>query len=366
LLVGASEDASKQPSLAVAQAKMDLARLAGFDAIRVTAPWTPGQSQPSSWDALVLGNSAAAAKLDGIRLFVSVYPAKGTSVPLTASSRAQFASYAAGLAATLPGVKDFIIGNEPNLNRFWLPQFTRRGTDAAAPAYELLLARTYDALKAVDPKINVIGGALSPRGQDVADARRPTHSPTTFLRDLGRAYRSSGRTRPIMDMLSFHPYPENARTPPTLSHPLSRVIELNDYAKLVRLLGAAFGGTAQPGGTLPILYDEFGVQSQIAPAKRGLYTHGRAAAARDAVSEAMQAAYYREALQIATCQPSVVGLLFFHVSDESDLRAWQSGVYYADDTPKSSLEPVREAAEAAESGTLPPICSFSAKLAFAP
>jgi hypothetical protein len=366
LLVGASEDAVKQPTFAAAQAKMDLAKLAGFNAIRVTATWTPGQSRPSEWDALVLGNAAAAAQLDGVRLFVSVFPAAGRLAPLTAVARAQFASYAAALAEQLPGVTDFIIGNEPNLNRFWLPQFTRRGTDSAASAYELLLARTYDALKSVNPEINVIGGALSPRGEDRPDSRRPTHSPTTFLRDLGRAYRGSGRTRPIMDMLSFHPYPEHARTPPTLSHPRTSVIGLNDYAKLVRLLGAAFGGTAQPGGTMPILYDEFGVQSQIGLGKRGLYTHGSAPAARDAVSEPMQATYYRQALQLAACQARVVGLLFFHLSDEIDLRAWQSGLFYADDSPKTSLEPVRAAAEAAEEGRLAPICSFSPKLAFAP
>ena len=46
---------------------------------------------------------------------------------------------------------DFIVGNEPNLNRFWLPQFAADGSDAAATAYEQLLATTYDALKAVHP-----------------------------------------------------------------------------------------------------------------------------------------------------------------------------------------------------------------------
>src|SRR5205814_2402985 len=48
-----------------------------------------------------------------------------------------------------------------------------------------------------------------------------------------------------------------------------------------------------------------------------------------------------EAIELASCQPTVEALLLFHVSDELDLAAWQSGVYYADDTPKSSLTPVR-------------------------
>jgi hypothetical protein len=51
-----------------------------------------------------------------------------------------------------------------------------------------------------------------------------------------------------------------------------------------------------------------------------------------------------------------VGLLFFHVSDEADLDRWQSGIYYADDTPKSDFSAVRSAAEAARAGTLVKSC----------
>jgi hypothetical protein len=41
-------------------------------------------------------------------------------------------------------------------------------------------------------------------------------------------------------------------------------------------------------------------------------------------------------------------LLFFHVSDEPQLERLQTGVFYADDTPKASLERVARAAHAAE------------------
>ena len=361
LLVGAAEDASRQPELTVAKAKMDLAVLAGLNAVRITSLWQPGTSTVDGGELLVLQNAATAALLDGIRLYVSIYPRDGNAVPRTAARRSEFASYAASVARALPTVTDFIVGNEPNLNRFWMPQFTTKGEDAAAPDYEKLLATTYDALKAVNPGITVIGGALAPRGGDRPLAR-PTHSPTMFIQDLGRAYRASRRPLPIMDMLAFHPYLEKSRFPPTFSHPRNRYISLNDYGKLVGLLGAAFDGTAQRGTTLPILYDEFGVQSTIAPAKGGLYTNARAPAAADSVPEAVQARYYRQALELASCQPTVVGLLFFHVSDESDLRAWQSGLFYFDDTPKSSMLPVRDAALAAESGTLVPACSLSVTL----
>ena len=44
-----------------------------------------------------------------------------------------------------------IIGNEPNQPRFWQPQFNLDGSPASPAAYESLLARSYDALKGVDP-----------------------------------------------------------------------------------------------------------------------------------------------------------------------------------------------------------------------
>src|SRR5207244_6374642 len=112
--------------------------------------------------------------------------------------------------------------------------------DAAAPAYESLLARTYDALKAVGPAIQVVGGAVSPRGGDVPGTGRDTHSPTVFIRDLGAAYRSSGRTKPLMDAFAFHPYEDNSSVAPLVgTPPNSTTIALPDYARLVGLLGEA-------------------------------------------------------------------------------------------------------------------------------
>ena len=135
LIVGAAEDASRQPQLATAKAKMDLARLAGLSAVRITSLWSPGRTTVSGGELLVLQNAATAAALDGIRLFVSVYPGSGTVAPRTPGARGDFAAYAASIASQLPTVDDVIVGNEPNLNRFWLPQFDRRGRDTAAPEY---------------------------------------------------------------------------------------------------------------------------------------------------------------------------------------------------------------------------------------
>jgi hypothetical protein len=233
MLVGAAEDAGKTGDLVTSKAKMDLARLAGMNAIRETTIWKPGQTAPGPTELALLKNSADAAQLDGIRIILSVYQWGGATTPLTPAARAQFAAFCASLAKQLPNVRDFIVGNEPNLNRFWWPQFGPKGEDVAARDYERLLAVTYDALKAVDPKVNVIGGAVSPRGGDNPRASRKSHSPTRFIPDMGAVYRASGRTKPIMDAFDFHPYPDSSRTPPDFEHPLSTTVSLADYPKLV-------------------------------------------------------------------------------------------------------------------------------------
>ena len=149
-----------------------------------------------------------------VRLIVSVYPASNRQVPLNEASRAQFASYAAGLAQGVPLLRDFIIGNEPNLNYFWLPQYDRKSRSVSPAAYVKLLAATYDALKTVDPSITVIGGSVSPRGTDRPFGLRPTHSPGAFILGMGAAFRALGRTAPIMDQFAFHPYGASSKTPP--------------------------------------------------------------------------------------------------------------------------------------------------------
>src|SRR5437868_10227595 len=352
MFVGAADDGARSLDPLTAKAKMDLAALAGLGLVRMTVTWSPGEQTVGGDDKVVLQNASAAAQLDGIRLMLSIAPRDWRTTPLSSRARGEFAQYAASIARSFPAITDFVIGNEPNLNRFWMPQFGAGGIDLAARTYELLLAKTYDALKSVSPDVNVIGGALSPRGQDKAGAARQTHSPTAFIADLGAAYRNEGRRRPIMDMFAIHPYLIPSGLPPSFAHPLTTTIGIADYPKLVRLLTNAFAGTAQRGETLPIVYDEFGYQSQIPAQKRPLYTHLGAAAARDAIPETQQADYYRQAFALAACQPTVAGLLIFHVADERDARAWQSGVYYSNGTPKSSLGAVRYGALAAQAGVL--------------
>jgi hypothetical protein len=348
---GASEDVVRAPDLVTAKAKMTLLRLAGFTSLRVTSQWQPGATAPADSELEILGNVVAAAQLSGIKVYLSVYPPGSRSTPLTAEAREQFAAYVTVLVQRFPYIDDIIVGNEPNLNRFWLPQFNADGSDAAAPAYLALLARAYDAIKAVDPTMRVWGGALAPRGIDRPNTGRDTHSPVAFLKDMGAAYRAGGRTLPVMDGLAFHPYADSSGQSPDTPHPRSTTIGLADYDRLIGSLGSAFDGTQQPGSTLPVLYDEYGVESRIPPGKASAYT-GQEAATTRPVDETTQGEYYGRALQLAFCQPNVVGILLFHSQDEPALANWQSGVYYADGTPKSSLWAVRDALARARGGSI--------------
>jgi hypothetical protein len=352
MFVGAASDDARSLSPVIAKSRLDLTAKAGFGAVRMSVIWSPGQQQVGGDEIVALRNATEAAEPDGVRLIVSLYARSWKTAPRTSHQRGEFASYAASIARAFPTITDFVVGNEPNLNLFWMPQFGADGADLAARSYELLLAKTYDALKSVSPDIDVIGGALAPRGQDKANSLRQTHSPTTFIADLGAAYRATGRTRPIMDAFSIHPYLIPSLLPPSFTHPRTTTIGIADYPKLVKLLTRAFQGTAQRGETLPIVYDEFGYQTQIPQPKRWIYNHLSAPAARDVISESRQATYYRQAFALAACQPTVAGVLIFHVADERDARGWQSGIYYGNYTPKSSLAAVRRAALAAQAGTL--------------
>jgi hypothetical protein len=155
-----------------------------------------------------------------------------------------------------------------------------------------------------------------------------------------------------MDALAYHPYLAYSRLPPEFEHPRTTTIALADYGKLVAALGEAFDGTAQAGSSLPIVYTEFGVQSHVPARLRDLYENHEHPAARDAVDRATQAAYYRRAIELAACQPTVEALLFFLALDEPDLSRWQSGVFHVDGSWKPSRAAIRATVRRVQAGEL--------------
>jgi hypothetical protein len=323
LVIGAAEnDVLTDPAGRLAQATA-----AGFRAIRIAIPWSPGQAGP---DPALTAAAQQAASL-GVRLYAEVYPASPELVPTDDARRAEFAGYLRSLAAALPQLRDFVVGSQVNDPAFW-PQTSRTAAD-----YVALLGASYDALKSVDPTTQVIGGALDSQ-----------LAPGTFVLSLGQAYRRSGRITPIMDALALQPLSIPQSEAPATVHP-SGATTIADYPRLVANLKRAFDNTAQPGAALPIVYDGYGVEATPAPEKASLYT----GAETDAVPEATQGSYYAQALQLAVCQPTVSALLYGDVVDDGDLARSQQGVYYPDGSQKSDFSAVQTAIAAAQTGSLP-------------
>jgi hypothetical protein len=115
----------------------------------LAAQWTRGQTALEPRAAATLGKAVAAAKAGNVRVVLSHFPYGPSQTPLTRTARADFAAWAGDVVSRFPHVRDFVVGNEPNLNRFWLPQFGPDGENVGA--YVTLLAETYDAIKAIRP-----------------------------------------------------------------------------------------------------------------------------------------------------------------------------------------------------------------------
>jgi hypothetical protein len=339
LVVGGVEDAAKWSDPA---GNMARASHAGFRVIVLSSVWTRGATAPDNPELARLQTAVDAAERDGIKPIVAVY-SFGADTPVTQRQRLDFAAYAVAILRAMPELRYISLGNEPNSNMFWRPQFGHGGTDAAATAYFQLLRTAYPRVKAVAPHVTVLGGSLAARGGDNPYAKRKTHSPTRFILDLGREFRASGLAKPPLDLFSLHPYPANSSIPPTVADPHSTAIGIADYPKLVRLLTEAFGKPP------PIVYGEYGIQTQIPRRELGLYSGTRARSIRP-VSEERQADDYVEAIKLASCQPLVRMLVFFHVTDEAAFTGLQTGLYYPNERPKASLRRVAAWAKAAEKG----------------
>jgi hypothetical protein len=238
-------------------------------------------------------------------------------------------------------VKDFVVGNEPNYGVFWQPQFAADGTPVAGAAYEDVLARSYDALKSVDPRINVIGLGLAARGNDRPASSVPSTSPVLFLRDLGAAYRRSGRTRPLMDSLAYHPYPASSRDAAGTKQgwPSAGVADLG---RLKQAVWDAFHDTAQSTFEtgLALKITEIGWQAAI-PAT-GLSAYRGAENVRT-TDEVTQAGIYAQLVRDLACDPAVTDVLFFHLIDEPDLSGFQSGLIRADGSHRPAYSAVQRA-----------------------
>jgi len=339
--VGVVDDYGVAP--ANSPAFFDTLAALGMRENRITITWDPAASTPIERQQ-ALDLYMPLASLRGIRVVFAVAPARADSITSNPAAPGQYAAFLAHLARTFPTVKDFVVGNEPNQPRFWQPQF-RRGVAVSPTAYYSLLARSYDALKAVDPSITVIGVGLSPRGNDQPNAGdNVSVSPVRFISGLGKAYRSSRRRAPIMDELAFHPYPDRDTDGLMKGYrwPNAGVPNLD---RIKQAFWDAFRGTRQPTfgegrsrGRVAFRLDELGWQVGIPPASAGAYFGFESVRP---TTESTQSGIYAQAIRYLACDASVRSVLFFLLRDEPDLERWQAGLIRADGSTRSSFESVR-------------------------
>jgi hypothetical protein len=326
-------------------------REAGLQENRITIGWDPDHPatirEKEQLDRYVANASAA-----GIRLMILISPTRARALTSSASARNDFVRFVVQVARTYPQVKEIGVGNEPNQPRFWQPQFSNTGRSLACGAYERVLAQAYDALKATDQSITVIGVSLSPRGNDnpLASVNSST-SPVRCIRELGVAYRASGRTRPIMDELAFHPHPNSYADGYLVGYRWPNAGTSN-LGRIKQAVWDAFNRTGQPTfaeagkpvfkAALPPLrvrLNEIGWQVAVPSSSMDAY-YGRESVARLA-DERSQADIYAALVPYFACDASVRSMLYYGLVDEPDLERWQAGLIRADGTRRPSFGAVR-------------------------
>jgi polysaccharide biosynthesis protein PslG len=331
--------------------ELDLARDAGASAVRVDVQWssleTGGKGARSGWYLDKLDRFMAGAERRGMKVIAMLWstPCWASTAPETlrqgcagawwergvdsypprnASDYADVAAFVAGrYGSTLAALE---VWNEPNLSE---------GTFWKAPnkpaAYAALLRAAYPAVKAADPDVAVLAGAL-------AFADRP------FLEAL-----YAEGIQGSYDGISLHPYNE-------WRHPGDRWRE--EWRKYAFVPGLEWIRAAQErvGDRTPLWITEFG------------WT-----ACRDGgwcVSEAQQAEYIRAAFHILGGLDFVEAAIVYNLRDKGTDGGKESnwGVVRRDFSPKPSYAalaaalrgepfapaPLRPASAAPRAGSSPP------------
>jgi hypothetical protein len=336
--VGANDDSAKFAADGGAALYQRMADL-GLRQTVIGVRFVPSQAVVIQ-DKAQLDLAIESARAAGLRVVLAVYPYPPREIERGLGSPSLFASYVGVLASIYPQVRQFVIGNEPNQPAFWRPQFDAAGNNVSAQAFGPYLAAAYDMLKSVDPEIAVVGVGLSPRGNDRPTAKNNiSTSPVRFLRALGAWYRRSGRTRPLMDAFSFHPYPNEAID----SLERGYVWPNAGFANLDRVKQAlwdAFTGTAQPTTVdgLKLHLDEVGWQ--VDTAGRSGYQGRENVRVTDEVT---QATIYGQLIREAACDPDVESLSFFGFRDDGLRTGFQAGLERADGSVRPSAASVQAA-----------------------
>jgi hypothetical protein len=356
LIVGINDDVKYEAS--VPTFFMPTMQADGLKMNALTMRWD--DTQPSTIDpdlSNYIGSVITAAQSAGVTVELDLYPLHSQAFtggqkcapstnPLSCGDStkiAQFAAWVAAVANTFPTVHQFIVMNECNQPLFLNPQWGTTSLNQSAAICGRALAAAYDALKLVSPSNFVWGVGLSPRGNDAPNAAsNSSTSPVKFLGYLGAWFKSfaaaTHRKAPLMDGLDFHPYPVPQSLAFATGYGNVNDASISNLARIYQAFYNGFVGTPQrtigqqKGGGLPVSLNEMGIQTDAStqPGYTGTEVSANAAGGMvgSYATETYQATYYKQMLQLLSCDPNVRVINLFHLVDEPNLAGWQSGLYW--------------------------------------
>ena len=317
-------------------ANMELARRAGFRAIVLSSVWTP---------AALGARPRRARGVCAARSTPPTAPGSGRSSPSTPSARVHAADAAGARRVRL------VRGGDPARD----PGAPRRERRQRAELEPVLAARSSGRRHgrgrrgvlrrcSAEPTRPEGGRPARDRDRRLARRARQRQPGTAAARrtrrrasssDLGGAFRASGRDRPPLDLFSIHPYPANSIDPADRRRP---ALDLDRHRRLPEARrGCSRARSARPP---PIVYGEYGIQTRSrAPSSTSTSGRGRSPPAGRARRRRRLTTSRRSGSPPASRSSGCS--IFFHVTDESQLSALQTGLFYPNDTAEAEPRPGR-------------------------
>ena len=368
LSVGVNDDASKDP--AVSSWFYSTMQSVGLKINTITVLWDEGAPTEIA-GASAIDQAVTNAIASGVTIELDLYPVHSTA--FTGGKKCapssdpeacgdtnkiqQFASWAASVANRFPSVNKFVVMNECNQPRFVNPQWDSAGNNQSAEICGRALAAAYDAIKSVGSSKFIWGVGLSPRGNDSPNAASNSSTkPVTFLAALGSWFKSfaqkTGRANGLMDGFDFHPYPVPQTQPFAQGYSDPKEASVTNLGRIYQAFYDAFHGSPQKtigqqaGGGTPVSLNETGIQTGSS-GKFGYSGAEVSATSAGGVSgqfasQTYQASWYKQMLDLLSCDPNIQFVNIFHLIDESALEGWQSGLYFVDQSAKQSAQTIRD------------------------
>jgi hypothetical protein len=334
MLIGFQDD----PSLRWRDDRLDaftLAQKANAGIVRTTVYWSRiAETRPANatnpFDPTYrfddLDEFVRNAGLNGMEVMLTIWGTpswanRGKGQNYAPTNMADMQNFARAVASRYSGrfrgypfVRYYTIWNESNLGQFLSPQYDSKGKPIAPAIYARLYRAAYTGIKTGNVGALVGIGETSARGRDRFLGKagtQETESPGRFAQLLSLA-------RPALkfDAWSHHPYPTSPNQKPTQLVRWPNVT-LTQLPRFEDSLSKWFKREV-----IPIWITEYGYETK--PGEP------------NGVTRAQQAAYARQAINIAANDPRVTMFIWFILRDDPT-SAWQSGLVDRDGTKKPSF-----------------------------